>query len=146
MDTFLFTLSSVRVTAFSWGEKLKLRARTKLCRNVNAHYSTVPLHWSGQCARDLHQSVSVLLGQSPSDCHTFTGNIFCQTFPKPFMSGKPASSPAYTPSKMARKTISVDMKMDVLKRYKGGEHLINIVCILGLPPSTVRTIITNSAK
>ena len=45
--------------------------------------------------------------------------------------------------KEAHKAISFDMKMDVLKRFERGEHLVDIARMLSLPTSTVMTIASN---
>lgn len=42
--------------------------------------------------------------------------------------------------------LSLDMKTDVVKRYQCGEHFVDISCLPGLHPLTVRIVITNAAK
>ncbi|XP_038662858.1 F-box/LRR-repeat protein 8 isoform X2 [Scyliorhinus canicula] len=49
-------------------------------------------------------------------------------------------------AKKTRKTITLEIKLEVLKRFEAGERAVAIGRALGLPPTTVRTIRGNTAK
>ncbi|XP_069958714.1 uncharacterized protein [Cherax quadricarinatus] len=49
-------------------------------------------------------------------------------------------------NKKHRKSVTLERKLEVLKRFEGGERGVDIGRSLGLPPTTVRTILSNSEK
>lgn len=49
-------------------------------------------------------------------------------------------------SKNARKTINLDMKLNVLKGFDAGGDAVDISCTVGLPVTTVRIICANPDK
>lgn len=63
------------------------------------------------------------------------------------MSGKqPASVSIASAPKKTRKSITLEVKLDVLRRFDAGVRAVDISKDLGLKPTTVRTIHTNAEK
>jgi hypothetical protein len=70
-------------------------------------------------------------------------NIF--HYLSPIMSGKKPASGG-SASKMQRKSISLDVKLQVLRRLEAGEREVDVGASLTLATSTIRTIIKNADK
>lgn len=49
-------------------------------------------------------------------------------------------------AKKNRNAITIFTKMDILKRFENGERAIDISRVLGIPPTTIRTIKKNEQK